>query len=158
MAITHLFFDFDGVMTDNRVIIDEMGKESVLVNRSDGLGINMLKDMGIHSIIISTETNPVVSARAKKLNIEVIQSVSDKGKVIREYLEVNKISVDNTAYVGNDINDIPGMNEVGIIIVPNDAYDEVKEIADIILDTKGGYGVVREIAAKIKNKTLWKGI
>jgi len=145
-----IVFDFDGVMTDNRVLVDQDGKEAVWVNRSDGLGIRMIKQMGVRMIILSTETNPVVSMRAKKLNLEVFTSVNDKAKALKVFCAQEDIKLENVMYVGNDINDLPAMNLVGIKAVPKDAYSEVKEIADIVLKTKGGYGVIRELAALLK--------
>ncbi len=144
-----IVFDFDGVMTDNRVLVDETGKESVWVNRSDGLGVRMLKDRGMNMIILSTEANPVVEVRAKKLGVKVIRSVKDKAETLIDYCRQEKFDFENVMYVGNDINDLPAMKLVGLKVVPADAYKEVKAIADIVLETRGGYGVVREIATMI---------
>lgn len=142
-----IVFDFDGVMTDNRVLVDENGTEAVWVNRSDGLGIQMIKQMGIRMIILSTETNPVVSMRAKKLELDVLQSINDKAEALLNFCNQEDIPLENVMYVGNDINDLPAMKLAGIKVVPKDAYNEVKDIADITLETKGGYGVIRELAA-----------
>lgn len=144
--------DFDGVMTDNRVLVDEDGKESVYVSRADGQAIHILRSMGINVVIISTETNGVVSRRAQKLKVECIQSVSDKSECLKKYCNDNNILLQNVAYIGNDINDYEAMKLVGVKIVPNDAYEEVKSIADFITKTAGGYGVLREIANVIKNE------
>ncbi len=149
-----ILLDFDGVMTDDRVIVNEQGIESVIVSRADGLGVNLLKDMGIKIVIVSTEENPVVSARAKKLKVEVIQNVHDKGVCVREYIRNNGFNTDETIFVGNDINDIPAMKEVGVVVVPHDAYQEVKDIADLVLETSGGRGVVRELAMRIQNDRM----
>lgn len=145
LKIKLLVSDFDGVMTDNRVLVDENGKESVFVNRSDGLAVGILKKRGIKTIILSTETNGVVSARARKLNIECLQSVQDKATTLKEYCEHNGYDLGDVAYIGNDINDLEVMKLVGTKIVPADAYDEVKCIADIVTKAKGGYGVIREV-------------
>lgn len=142
--------DFDGVMTDNRVMIDEMGQETVYVSRADGQAIHMLKDMGINLVIMSTEVNGVVGKRAEKLNVECIQSIKDKKSCLKKYCEERNISLDNVAYVGNDINDLGAMELACVKIVPNDAYEEVKQIADYVTDAKGGYGVIREIAGIIR--------
>ena len=138
--------DFDGVMTDNRVLVDENGKEAVFVNRSDGLGIGILKKKGIDIIILSTEKNPVVSARARKLNIECIQGVDDKARAIETIAKEKSISLDNIAYIGNDLNDLEAMKMVGLKIAPTDAYQEILDIADITTNAKGGYGVIREVS------------
>lgn len=138
--------DFDGVMTDNRVLVDENGKESVMVSRADGQGINTLRELGIEVVILSTETNGVVTARAKKLGVVCIQSVNDKGKALSEYCVSQSIDLSQTAYIGNDINDYGAMKMAGLKIAPKDAYSEIKDVADIVTETMGGFGVIREIA------------
>lgn len=148
--------DFDGVMTDNRVLIDETGKESVYVSRADGQAIHILRSMGIDLVIISTETNGVVANRAKKLEVEYMQSVSDKAECLKRYCSEKHISLQNIAYVGNDINDYEAMMLAGFKIAPYDAYSEVKSIADYVTEKRGGYGVLREIAGLIKVHVLGK--
>ena len=145
-TIKMVVFDFDGVMTDNRVLMDENGKESVFVSRADGMGINMLKSYGIDCVILSTEKNPVVSKRAEKLNISVLQGIDDKCMALKSYVGSREIALRDILYVGNDINDLGIMEIVGATAVPADAYEVVKQKADILLKTKGGYGVVRELA------------
>lgn len=142
--------DFDGVMTDNRVFVDEEGKETVCVSRADGQAIHMLRSMGIDVVILSTEINGVVGKRAEKLKIECIQNVSDKAECLKEYCKERDIPLQNIAYIGNDINDYEAMRLAGIKIVPSDAYEEVKSIADYVTEAKGGYGVVRDVAGAIK--------
>lgn len=144
--------DFDGVMTDNRVLMNENGIETVIVNRADGMAIQILKKMGIQIVIMSTETNPVVTARAKKLNIPVLQAIEDKGSAIKEYCKEKKIELEDVMYIGNDINDLAAMKVVGYKIAPNDAYTQVKNIADVVLKTKGGYGVFHEIMELIEER------
>lgn len=146
-----IFSDFDGVMTDNRVMIDEEGKESVYVSRADGQGINILKSLGIDLVIISTEKNNVVEKRAEKLKVECVHGIADKAERITAYCRRRNIDLGTVAYMGNDINDYEAMRLAGIKIVPNDAYAEVKSIADYVTEAKGGYGVVREVAGVIKN-------
>lgn len=145
-----VFSDFDGVMTDNRVLIDETGREAVYVSRADGQAIHMLHSMEIDMVIISTETNGVVGRRAEKLKVKCIQSVSDKAECLRQYCREKNVSLQHVAYIGNDINDLEAMRIAGIKIVPGDAYEEVKDIADYVTEKKGGYGVVREVAEVIK--------
>ena len=149
-SIKLIISDFDGVMTDNRVLIDEMGKESVYVSRADGQGVNILKSLGIDLVIISTETNNVVERRALKLKVECIHGVANKAECIATYCHERNISLKTVAYIGNDINDYEAMQLAGIKIVPSDAYEEVKSIADYVTEAKGGYGVVREVAGTIK--------
>lgn len=143
--IKYLFYDFDGVMTDNRVLVDENGIEAVFVNRSDGLAVSMLKIAGFSQMIVSTEKNPVVSMRAKKLAIPVLYGVENKGLAIRDYIITNNIDRHDALYIGNDINDLSAFNEVGVKACPSDAYAQVKDISDIVIDCKGGFGVIREL-------------
>lgn len=148
-SIKLIVSDFDGVMTDNRVLMDEDGKEAVYVSRADGQAIHILRSLGIALAIISTETNGVVSKRAEKLNVECIQSVSDKAECLRKYCEKKGILLQSIAYIGNDVNDYEAMRLAGIRIAPCDAYDVVKNIADYVTKAKGGYGVIREVAEMI---------
>lgn len=140
-----IFFDFDGVFTDNKVIVNENGTESVVCDRSDGIGLSRIISGGLKVYIVSTETNPVVSARAKKLKIQAYQSVSDKLYTIKKILAQDGISKEDAMFVGNDINDIEVMKFVGLSAAPADAYPEVKSIANIILKKNGGCGAVREV-------------
>lgn len=142
--------DFDGVMTDNRVLVDETGKESVYVSRADGQGINMLRSLGIELTIISTEINEVVQKRADKLKVECIHGVKDKAECMKRYCIGKGISLSSVVYIGNDINDYAAMLLAGIKIAPQDAYGEVKSIADYVTKAEGGHGVIREIAGIIK--------
>jgi YrbI family 3-deoxy-D-manno-octulosonate 8-phosphate phosphatase len=139
-----IVYDFDGVMTDNRVMIDQAGNEYVWVNRSDGLAVSKFKDMGIRQIIISTETNPVVEKRALKLGIMCISGVVNKKKALDRYLKKTRIDRSKVAFLGNDINDLEVMKSVGISVAPSDAHEEVKKAAMIITKKYGGAGVVRE--------------
>ncbi len=140
-----IVYDFDGVMTDNRVIIFQDGTEAVIVNRSDGLGVDRFRSFGIPQLILSTEKNPVVKARAAKLHLEVIASCKDKKNELKKYCKKMKYDLSNVAYIGNDINDLEAMKIVGYPIAPADAHVEVKKIARIITKTMGGNGVIREL-------------
>ncbi|MHB8772529.1 MAG: methyltransferase domain-containing protein [Syntrophales bacterium] len=152
-AIALIVYDFDGVLTDNRVLTLQDGTEAVFANRSDGLAINMIKELGIKQVIISTEINPVVKARADKLGIPCLQGIGDKLSVLKKYLADNHINKDKVVFIGNDINDLPAMNYVGLPVAPADAYPEIKQASSIALETKGGYGVVRELYNLIRRAT-----
>lgn len=138
-------YDFDGVMTDNRVIVDENGKESVTCNRGDGYGVGGIRKLGIRQIIISTEINPVVARRAEKLKIEVIHGVEDKGKILREFAQKNGYELNEILFMGNDLNDMPAFELAGIKAAPADAEPEILAIADWISERNGGYGAVRDL-------------
>jgi len=143
--VSLVVFDFDGVMTDDRVWVDQSGVESVAANRSDGMGIAMLLKAGIKAVIISTEENPVVSARAKKLGLPHFYGVSDKARLLETYLEKEQINSSETVYVGNDLNDLPCFPLVACAIAVADAHPDVRRQTDQVLSRKGGHGAVREV-------------
>jgi len=145
IKIKLIVYDFDGVMTDNKVYVDQDGKETVQVNRGDGLGISEIKKLGIEQIIISTEKNPVVMKRATKLNIKCLQGIENKKSALINYCQKNDFELQNVAYVGNDINDKEVMEIAGTTYCPSDAHKSIQDISDNILKTKGGDGVIREI-------------
>jgi N-acylneuraminate cytidylyltransferase len=149
-AIDLIVYDFDGVMTDNRVLTLQDGTEAVFANRSDGLAISLIRDMGIKQVIISMETNPVVRARAEKVGIQCLQGIGDKLNILKKYLAEQNIDKDKVAFIGNEINDVAAMSYVGLPVAPADAYPEVKNVAKIVLKTKGGHGAVREFFDLIK--------
>lgn len=142
-------FDFDGVFTNNKVYVDQFGKESVCCDRSDGIGLRMLDSIGVNYWIISTEKNPVVSKRAQKLKIHCIQGTDDKVKSLRSITDRVGISIDKVAFVGNDINDLEVLKIVGLPVVVRDAQKNVKQLAKIILHSNGGDGAVREFCEMI---------
>ena len=145
-----IVYDFDGVMTDNKVYLNQNGNESVRVNRADGLAISEIKKLGILQIIISTEKNPVVLARANKVGIKCLQSIKDKKETLIAYCKKQKIDLQNVLFIGNDINDKEAMKICGICFCPFDAHNDIKDISDKILNTKGGNGVIRELYDKIR--------
>jgi 3-deoxy-D-manno-octulosonate 8-phosphate phosphatase (KDO 8-P phosphatase) len=138
-------FDFDGVFTDNTVYVLEDGREAVRCTRSDGLGLTKLKALGVSIVIVSTETNPVVQARSRKLAIKCINGCNDKLAVINELAAQAGISLDQVAFVGNDVNDLPCLTSVGLPIVVKDAHADVVPYASYQTEVAGGYGAVREV-------------
>ena len=140
-----IVYDFDGVMTDNRVLVDEFGKEAVVVNRGDGYGVSQIKKLGILQVIISTEVNKVVKMRAEKLDIPVIHGVENKKNVLLEYVGKQGIDLKDVFYVGNDLNDYDAMILAGTKCAPKDAEPEILEIADWVSVCNGGYGVIRDL-------------
>jgi YrbI family 3-deoxy-D-manno-octulosonate 8-phosphate phosphatase len=149
-----LALDFDGVITDNRVWVDEDGREMVAAYRSDSLIIGKLKQAGIQVVILSSETNAVVTARAKKMGVEVIQGVGvhEKGAVLKEWIAGRKIDPAQVVYVGNDINDLPCFNLAGWAVAVADALPEVIRNADLVLSKPGGHGAVRELSDLILSR------
>jgi 3-deoxy-D-manno-octulosonate 8-phosphate phosphatase (KDO 8-P phosphatase) len=144
-------FDFDGVFTDNRVITNQEGTESVVCWRSDGLGLSRIIKLGVRVIIVSTESNPVVSMRAAKLKVTCLQSVEDKAGAILEICRNYGIPPEHTMFVGNDINDIPAFRVVGYPVAVADAYPEVYPYVLFRTKKPGGLGAVREICDLIYN-------
>lgn len=140
-----IIYDFDGVMTDNRVMVDQNGVESVMVNRGDGYGVTNITKLGIKQIIVSTEVNPVVARRAEKLKIDVIHGVEDKKTIVSNYIKDNGYDVNKVMFIGNDLNDIEAMKVVGFTGAPKDAEEEILEYVDWVSTKNGGYGVIREL-------------
>jgi len=138
-------FDFDGVFTDNMVYVLEDGTEAVRCFRSDGLGLQKLEQLGIETVIISTEANPVVSARARKLKIRCVQNCRDKRAALESIVKESGISLAEVAFVGNDINDLPCLTCVALPIVVHDAHPDVFAHAVYRTSLPGGYGAVREV-------------
>ncbi len=148
-VVALLVLDFDGVLTDNRVWVDETGRESIAANRSDSIGLNRLRADGVQVLVLSTETNPVVAARCRKLNLPVLQGVGDKAEALRSYLQQHGIPAQQTVYLGNDINDLPCFPIVGCAVVVADAQPAAAVQADRVLTQRGGYGAVRELCDQI---------
>ena len=144
--ITTAVFDFDGVMTDDCVYTSTDGKETVKCSREDGQGIAIAKRAGMRMLILSSEQNAVVAARARKLGLEVIHGTGlvRKAEVLRSWLEENAIDRETVAFMGNDLNDLECMKLVGFALAPANANAAVKEIADYITMKNGGNGAVRE--------------
>lgn len=145
-------FDFDGVLTDNRVWVDEQGQEMVAAYRSDSVGLNNLRKAGVELLVLSTETNPVVSARCSKLSLPVIQGVKNKDIELKRFLEEKAINPQNVVFVGNDTNDVCCFDMVGCAVVVADAQRDASARADMILKQNGGHGAVRELCDLILNK------
>jgi 3-deoxy-D-manno-octulosonate 8-phosphate phosphatase (KDO 8-P phosphatase) len=137
-------FDFDGVFTDNRVWVNERGEEALAFSRSDGLGLRRLDEVGVRSLIVSMEESPIVGARARKLRVDCVQGIADKLSVLRERATEAGVSLEQTAFIGNDINDAECLRAVGCPVVPADAWPEVRPLARWVLSRVGGSGCVRE--------------
>jgi YrbI family 3-deoxy-D-manno-octulosonate 8-phosphate phosphatase len=146
-------FDFDGVFTDNTVYVSEDGSETVRCSRGDGLGLRKLERLGIETVIISTESNPVVSTRARKLAIRCLQDCHDKRATLTGVARELGLAMDQIAFVGNDINDLPCLTCVGFPIVVQDAHEDVVPLARYRTRTLGGFGAVREVC-DLFEKTL----
>ncbi len=155
-TIKMIICDFDGVVTDNLVITDQDGKESVTASRSDSMHIRKLREIGVEVMILSSEPNPVVMARAKKMGVEAMHGIGmqDKGRVMREVLEQKNVKAENIVYIGNDLNDLPCFEIAGWSVAVADAYPEVIRAADYVLTKTGGHGAIRELCELILKKVV----
>ncbi len=149
-----IIFDFDGVFTNNKVIINEKGEESVLCDRSDGLAIELLNNLkkesgwNLELLILTRERNKVVTKRAEKLKIKCFHGIEDKLEFIKKFLVDRSLKNDGLIYLGNDINDIESMLFSGYSVSPSDANQSVLNISDLIINKKGGDGFIREFVEK----------
>ena len=149
-----LVLDFDGVFTDNKVYVSESGQETVCCNRGDGLGLNILRNwlgrnnIQLETLIISTEKNMVVSARAKKLGVKCMQGIEDKARCVKD-IKRSDATDSKIVFIGNDLNDIEAMRLCDYVACPRDAHPWVKQESDLILNSKGGEGCIREFIEKV---------
>ena len=141
-----LVLDFDGVLTDNRVVVDETGREAVICSRGDGWGLGQLKALELPILVLSAEENPVVQARCQKLGICCIQGSKNKLRDLTAWTTKRGLNMARVVYVGNDVDDLPCLEAVGCGIVVNNAHPNVRLSAKIVLDSPGGHGAIRELA------------
>jgi YrbI family 3-deoxy-D-manno-octulosonate 8-phosphate phosphatase len=144
-GIRLIAFDFDGVLTDNAVYIGEDGSEWVRCSRSDGMGLQNLKSLDLQLWVLSSEINPVVSARCRKLGLACRQGLGNKASVLAEILATAGLAWNEAAFVGNDINDSACLQQAGLPIVVADAHPDVVPLATYRTEARGGRGAVREI-------------
>ncbi|MFG3252364.1 cytidylyltransferase domain-containing protein [Streptomyces sp. NPDC048172] len=152
--IDAVVLDFDGTQTDDRVWVDTEGRESVAVHRGDGLGIAALRRSGLELLILSTEQNPVVAARARKLRIPVLHGIDRKDLALKQWCEEHGIAPERVLYAGNDVNDLPCFGLVGWPVAVGDAHDVVRAGAAAVTSRSGGDGAIREIAGWLLGEGL----
>ena len=145
-------FDFDGVITDNHVWVDSTGREMISANRSDSHGINLMRAAGIDALVISRESDPVVTARCNKMKVPVLQGILEKAGALRQAVEERGLSLSQVVYVGNDTIDLSCFDLAGWAVAVADAHPEVLRAADFILSLRGGYGAVRELCDLIVDR------
>lgn len=153
LCVKLIVFDFDGVMTNNKVLLSETGEEYAFISRSDGVGIYLLREAGYKVLFLSSETKPIVAMRANKLHVPVIHGTKEKRNALIEYTAVNGVSLEEILYVGNEWNDVECLKIAGVAVIPNDAHSCVKKLADIKLRSRGGDGVARELADLLNSVT-----
>ncbi|MEN2421445.1 acylneuraminate cytidylyltransferase [Streptomyces rimosus] len=152
--IDAVVLDFDGTQTDDRVLVDSDGREMVAVHRGDGLGIAALRKAELKLLILSTEVNPVVAARARKLRLPVLHGIDRKDLALKQWCEEQGIAPERVLYVGNDVNDLPCFGLVGWPVAVASAHDVVRGAARAVTSTPGGGGAIREIASWLLGPTL----
>ncbi|MCY4524245.1 MAG: HAD hydrolase family protein, partial [Halobacteriovoraceae bacterium] len=138
--------DFDGVWTDASMFYSEAGFLFKKFNLKDGLGVQILKQMGIKVAVVTSENTKGVRKRMKQLQVDSIyQGVTDKAKIVKEIQENYAIKCSETAYIGDDLNDLSVRPFVEIFFSPADGVPQIKEVSDFICSKKGGEGCFREI-------------
>lgn len=150
-----LVLDFDGIFTDNKVIVFQDGREAVVCDRGDGWGLAQLRRLGVPMLVLSTEENPVVQARCNKLGLSCLHGSKDKLAALKAWLSANRMDIAQVAYVGNDVNDLECLRAVGCGIAVSDSHPQVLAVARIVLSAPGGRGAIRELAELIEKK--WEG-
>lgn len=148
-SIAAIICDFDGVLTDNSVYVGDDGSEMVRCSRSDGLAFDALRKLGIPTYILSTETNQVVTARARKLQIPVIQGRYVKRDALLELASTNDYALDAILYVGNDLNDEGPMKLCGYRACPSDSHPHIIALSNVHLRAGGGAGVIRDLVERV---------
>ncbi len=141
--------DFDGVMTDNRVLVFEDGREAVACNRGDGWGLQQLRKVGVPVLVLSTEANSVVAARCAKLKIPFLQGVPEKWPALQTYLRDHRLDPQRVIFIGNDVNDLECVANVGYGVAVQDAEERVRAAAKLVLERPGGAGAVRELCDRL---------
>jgi N-acylneuraminate cytidylyltransferase len=151
--VAALVMDFDGVLTDNRVSVDQDGRESVQCSRADGMGLELLRKAGLPLLVLSKEQNPVVAARCRKLQVRCEQGIEAKWPALLAYCAELRIAPEQVVYVGNDINDLECMRAVGCGVAVADSHPEALRAAKLVLSANGGAGAVRELCDLILEHT-----
>ncbi len=145
-----LITDVDGVLTDGGLYYTSEGLIMKKFNVKDGMGIKLLKQAGIKTAIITTDTSDLVKLRAERIKVDYLfMGIWNKEKKMQEICEIENISNENVAFIGDDVNDIGIIKEAGLTASPIDGIEDVKQIVDIVLSRKGGEGVFREFAEMI---------
>lgn len=138
-------FDFDGVFTDNGVYVTDEGREMVLCSRGDGMGIGLIQQLGLEPMILSKEPVPICLHRAKKLKMPCIHGCDDKAAAMHALCQKHGVSLEQVMFMGNDVNDIPVLQIVGLPIVVADAHEDVLPLGRYVTRLPGGRGAVREV-------------
>lgn len=152
--------DVDGVMTDGRIIYGNYGDELKFFDVKDGLGLVLLRDAGLKTIILSSRKSRIIQKRAKELKVvKIYQDVKDKLKIFEKMLRKFKVSADEVCYIGDDLIDIPVLRRAGFAVAVDSAVPEAKEGVHYVTQRGGGRGAVREVCDLIlKAQQKWDSV
>jgi 3-deoxy-D-manno-octulosonate 8-phosphate phosphatase (KDO 8-P phosphatase) len=143
-------FDYDGVMTNGIIVLNNDGEPLRTANVKDGYALQLIMKLGYHVAIISGGYSPSMKSRFDSLNIkDVFLGVADKQVVLRDYMQRKGLVRENVVYMGDDIPDYNAMLEVGVPVCPSDAAEEIKSICVYISHLGGGEGCVRDIIEQV---------
>ncbi len=149
-ALRLILSDVDGVMTDGRILVLPDGREAKTFHVRDGLAVVLAHRAGLRTGLLSGRSSEIVASRAAELRMAVVrQGIADKGQAFREILEEQRLLAREVAYIGDDLNDLPVMNEAGLTAAPADAPLEVRSQAYMVMDAAGGHGCLREFVEAI---------
>ncbi len=158
--LKYLIIDVDGTMTDSGIYYDDSGNELKKFCTRDAVGFFAAKKYGIKTIIITGRECKATTRRLAELKADyVFQNVKNKTEFLKKYMEENKIEKSTIGYIGDDLNDLQAMKEVGFVACPSDGISEIKEIAQYISSVKGGSGVVTDVVRHLFEKYgVWKEV
>lgn len=148
-SVKALVLDFDGVMTDGYVYLNQKGEEIVRCSRKDGLGIDMMRSVGVSVSVLSREKNEVVQKRCEKLKIQCRNGIENKFSLFKKIVEELGLKTDDCCYIGDDLIDVECIRSAGVGVAVADAHADAKAEADYVTKAKGGAHAVREICEKI---------
>ena len=150
--ITHVVLDVDGVFTDGTVTFTKDGEHTKSFDMRDGMGLEILRQFNVKVLVMTSENSELVAKRMQKLKIEnVYLGVKDKYSLLQNIIKEDNLSINNFAYIGDDVNDLTNICSVGWSIAPNNATDSVKQHADVVLSKLSGAGAIREACQFIMN-------
>ena len=140
-----LVLDVDGVLTDGRMILSERGDELKAFHTHDGMGITLARRCGITVALVTGEKSTIAQARGTKLGVDdVVLGARRKGEVLAELMAKHGVRAEETAFMGDDLLDLPALERAGFAVAPANAVPEVRAIADVVTRAAGGAGAVRE--------------
>lgn len=159
-AVKILILDVDGVMTDGSIFLDAEHEPFKKFNAQDGMGISCVLRAGLQVAIITGRCSPIIRKRAQELGItEIYEGIKDKKAALETLLQKYELTLQETAYVGDDLNDLPVLVRVGLACAPADAVEEVQRLCHFVASKNGGCGAVRQISELIlKARGDWEKI